>query len=205
MSVFIHFLKWRLGLTGPEVWTTETERACLARYAAGKRRLVEIGVWHGGTSKILRTAMARDGVFYAVDPYEPGRLGFSFPRLVGHGEVERVQNGRVVWVRDMGAAAAASDDMHGAAPFDFVFIDAAQTYDALDAEWRVWAPLIAPDGIIALHDSLQMAGETGPEQTSVAFVREVVMADPRFMLREAVDTLSVLQRRESACRAAHVP
>lgn len=198
MSVFAHFVKWRFGLAGPEVWTTEAERRCLARFAAGKRRLAEVGVWHAGTSTELRAAMAHDGVFYAIDPYEPGRLGISFPRLVGRSELARVPNGRVVWVRDTGARAASGPIIRAAAPFDFVFIDAAQNYDDLRSEWQAWSPLVAPEGIIALHDSLRAAGDLTTEQTSVVYARDVVLRDPRFELVETIDTLSVLKRRASA-------
>jgi len=198
VSVFLHFIKWTLGLAGPEVWTNEAERRCLARHATGKHRIVEIGVWHAGTSKELRAAMAHDGVFYAIDPYVPGRLGVSFPRLVGRAELERVPNGRVVWVRETGARAASGAVMQSAAPFDFVFIDAAQTYEDLQSEWQAWSPLIAAGGIIALHDSQRPAGELTNEQTSVVYTREVVLRDRRFELVETVDSLSVLKRRASA-------
>jgi predicted O-methyltransferase YrrM len=195
MSVLLHLLKWSVGLADAEVWTTEAERGCLARHAAGKRKIVELGVWHGGTSKVLRAAMAPDGVFYAVDPYEPGRFGFSIPRVVGRAELERVPNGRVVWIRATGADAARSDEVKGAAPFDFVFVDAAQTYEGLRTEWEAWSPLVDKGGILALHDSRHMAGDTSAEQTSVRYARDVVFQDPRFELVDAVDTLSVLKRR----------
>jgi predicted O-methyltransferase YrrM len=195
MSVLLHLVRWTVGLADAEVWTTEAERGCLARHAAGKRKLVEVGVWHAGTSKTLRAAMAPDGVLYAVDPYEPGRLGFSIPRVVGRSELDRVPNGRVVWIRATGADAATSAEIRSAAPFDFVFIDAAQTYETLRSEWQAWCPLVEAAGILALHDSLQMAGDTSAEQTSVRYAREVVSRDPRFELIDAIDTLSVLKRR----------
>jgi predicted O-methyltransferase YrrM len=137
-------------------------------------------------------------VFYAVDPYPPGRLGISIPRIVGRAEVARVGNGEVVWVRQTGVAAAASDGIRAAGPFDFVFIDNAQTRETLEAEWTAWAPLIAPGGIIAIHDSVRASSETGETQTSVAYAREAVFTDARFEVLETVDSLSVLQRRQSS-------
>ena len=198
MSVLLHFVKWMIGLAPAEAWTTTAERECLVRHASGRRKVVEIGVWHGGTSKILRAAIARDGVFFAVDPYPPGRMGFSLPRIVGRAEVARVRNGEVVWIRQPGVAAAASDRIRAAAPLDFVFIDDAQTRETLEAEWTAWAPLIAPGGIIAVHDSLRGSMETGPDQTSVAYAREAVFTDRRFEVLETVDSLGVLRRRRSA-------
>jgi Methyltransferase domain len=97
--------------------------------------VAELGVWHGGTSVRLRAAMAADGTFYAIDPYEKGRLGFSIPRVVGRREVDRVRNGRVIWVRKADADAARSPEIRSGGPFDFVFVDDAQTYEMLRVEW----------------------------------------------------------------------
>ena len=60
MRVLTHFLVWRLGLAAAQTQTTPAERDCLALHAAGKRRCVEIGVWHGVTTCRLRAAMAVD-------------------------------------------------------------------------------------------------------------------------------------------------
>jgi predicted O-methyltransferase YrrM len=196
MSVLLHLLKWQLGLAPPEVWTTPAERDCLARHAAGKRRLAEIGVWHAGTTKDLRAAMASDGTLFAIDPYERGRLGFSAPRIVGRRELASVRNGRVVWVRKTGADAARSPEVLEAVPLDFVFIDNAQTYDTLQVEWEAWAPNLSPGGVMALHDSRRVPDETA-EQTSVRYAREVVLRDPRFEIVETADSLTVLRRLNS--------
>ncbi len=65
MRVLAHFLLWNLGLARAETQTSEAERDCLARHAKGRRRLVEVGVWHGVTTCRLRRVMAPDG---ALDP-----------------------------------------------------------------------------------------------------------------------------------------
>jgi predicted O-methyltransferase YrrM len=196
VSVLAHLIKWALGIAQPEVWTTPAERDCLARHAAGRRRLAEIGVWHAGTSVRLRAAMAPEGTLYAIDPYEKGRLGFSIPRVVGRRELERVRNGRVVWVRKAGAEAARSADIRDAGPFDFVFVDDAQTYETLRVEWEAWSPLVGPGGIIALHDSRPIPADGSEEQSSVRYTREVVLKDQRFEVLEVVDSVTVLRRRE---------
>jgi hypothetical protein len=194
MSVLLHFIRWSVGLAAAEVWTTAAERDCLDRHVAGKHGLVEVGVWHAGTSKRLRAAMAPDATLYAVDPYEPGRLGISFPQLIARRELGRVSNGRVVWVRARGAAAAASPLMQAAAPFDVIFIDNAQTYESLREEWTAWAPLVDTGGLVALHDSRFVPSLDWSDQTSVRFVRECILPDPQFVVVEQVDTLTVLRR-----------
>jgi hypothetical protein len=196
MSVLTHLLRWQFGLADAEVWTTPAERACLIRHAAGKRRLAEIGVWHAGTTKGLRAAMASNGTLFAIDPYERGRLGFSIPRIVGRRELASIPNGQVVWVRKTGVEAARSREVLEAVPLDFVFVDNAQTYETLQAEWEAWAPHVGPGGVLALHDTRPTPGEPA-EQTSVRFAREVVFADPRFEVADTADSLTVLRRLDS--------
>jgi predicted O-methyltransferase YrrM len=195
VSVLLHLIKWRLGLADREVWTSDAERDCLARHAAGRRCVAEIGVWHAGTSSRLRAAMAADGTYYAVDPYEKGRLGFSIPRVIAARELARVPNGRLVWIRQNGCDAAGSPAIQRAAPFDFVFIDAPQTADIIRGEWEAWSPLIAAGGVIALHDS--RVSETDPSflPDSIRYAQDVVVADPRFDVVDAVDLTTVLRRR----------
>ena len=98
MRVLVHYLGWVIGLAGPETQTTEAERECLVRYASGRNRLVEIGVWHGVTTSQLRSVMALDAVLSAVDPFPPGRLGFSPQKQIAHYEVDRVRNDTVRWI-----------------------------------------------------------------------------------------------------------
>ena len=193
MSVLIHLIKWQLGLAPAEIWTTEPERACLARHAAGMRRLVEIGVWHGGTTRHLRAAMSPGATLYAVDPFPKGRLGFSIPHLVARREVGQVRNGRVIWLRMPGEAAARMETMREQPPVDFIFVDNAQTFETLRAEWEAWAPVVASGGVIALHDTRAWPEGT-PEQTSVGYARTVVRKDARFCVVDEVDSLTVLRR-----------
>jgi predicted O-methyltransferase YrrM len=195
MSVFLDFLKWRLGLAKVEAVTTAGEAACLARHASGKKRLAEIGVWQGGTTKRLRSVMAPDATLVAIDPFPKGQLGFSTHRTIARSEVARVPNGRVEWVRQTSTDAAANAHVRACAPFDFVFLDALHTYDGLREDWNAWAPLVAPAGIIAIHDSRATPGGHSEDVGGVRFTREVVTHDPRFDIVDEVDSLTVLRRK----------
>src|SRR5678815_3230419 len=110
-----------MGLARAETQTSEAERAALAEAARCRRRLVEIGVWHGVTTARLRASMDPAGVLYAVDPFEPGRLGFSLQRVIARREIRRVRGGKVNWVRLSGARAA--DQVLRDGPVDLIFID----------------------------------------------------------------------------------
>src|SRR5437867_3489761 len=99
MRVIPHFLLWRLNLAKAQTPYTVEECECLVLHAAGKKRLVEIGCWHGVNTRRLRQAMASDGVLFGVDPYARGRLRFSAQQIIAHHEVDRVVNGSIRWIR----------------------------------------------------------------------------------------------------------
>lgn len=189
-----HFLRWQLGLAQGETQTSEAERACLARYAQGKKRLVEIGVWHGVTTRVLRSAMSPEAVLVGVDPFPKGRLGFSAQRVIARRDVGRLPRGTVEWWRLTGAEAARRYVAQKLPPVDFVFIDGDHTYQVLQADWQGWSPLVAPGGIVALHDSVSSATRSIEDAGSVIFTREVISHDPRFELAETVDTLTVMRK-----------
>lgn len=196
MRVLKHFLLWNAGLARAETQTSESERACLARHAEGRRRLAEVGVWHGVTTRRLRRAMSPDGVLFGVDPYPPGRLGFSMQRVVARREVAKSPGGEVRWLRLTGEEAARRLAEAGEPPVDFVFIDGEHSYDGLRRDWEAWSGLVAPGGVVALHDSCSSAERDIDDAGSVRYTREVIRRDPRYEVAEVVDTLTVLRRKD---------
>lgn len=198
MRVLTHFLLWNAGLARAETQTSEPERACLARHAEGRRRLVEVGVWHGVTTCRLRRAMNTDGVLFGVDPYPPGRLGFSAQRVIARREVERSSGGEVRWLRLTGVEAARLLAEECEPPLDFVFIDGDHSYEGLRGDWEAWSGLVAPGGVVALHDSCSSAEREIEDAGSVRYTRDVVRRDARYELAEVIDTLTVMRRKENA-------
>jgi predicted O-methyltransferase YrrM len=195
VRVLTHFLLWSAGLARAETQTSEAERACLARHAANRRRLVEVGVWHGVTTCRLRRVMAADGVLFGVDPYPPGRLGFSAQRVIARREVSGSPRGEVRWLRLTGEEAARRLAEAGEPPVDFVFIDGEHSYDGLRRDWEAWSGLVAPGGVAALHDSCSSAERDIEDAGSVRYTREVIRRDARYEVAEVVDTLTVLRRK----------
>jgi predicted O-methyltransferase YrrM len=193
-----HFLLWNAGLARAETQTSESERACLARHAAGRRRLVEVGVWHGVTTCRLRRAMNAEGVLFGVDPYPPGRLGFSAQRAIARREVKKSSGGEVRWLRLTGVEAARLLAETCEPPLDFVFIDGDHSYEGLRGDWEAWSGLIAPGGVVALHDSCSSAEREIEDAGSVRYTRDVVRRDARYELAEVIDTLTVMRRKENA-------
>ena len=189
-----HFLLWLAGARGAETQTTARERAALALRAAGRRRIVEIGVWHGVTTAVLRKAMAPDGELWAVDPFPAGRLGVSLQRPIARGEVARVPNGAVRWIRTTGEAAAALYRAEGAPRVDLIFIDGDHSYDGLVRDWRAWSPLVARGGVVCLHDSRSTSERRIDGAGSVAATERVIRTDPAFDVVEEIDSLTIVRR-----------
>ena len=193
MQSLVHLLRWRVGLGDVHTWTRPDEIACVARHATGRKRLAEIGVWQGATTRQLRRVMAPDATLFAIDPYPTGRLGISYQKIIARTEVGRVANGTVVWIEQTGTAAAQDPAVTTAAPFDFVFIDGDHTYEGLQGDWTMWSPLVARNGIIALHDSVQPPGSAGAG--SMRYFADVIARDAGFETIETLHSLTILRKK----------
>jgi predicted O-methyltransferase YrrM len=185
----VRYARYRLGLVGADTQTTAAERACLSRHAAGRRSLVEIGVMHGATTALLRSVMAPEGVVTGIDRHPPGKLRVSFERLVARHELARYPRGSAVLLREWSHDAA----RHWTTPIDFLFVDGDHSWNGLERDWRDWTPHLVPGGVVALHDSRPMPGRDPLD--SVRFTSEVVLHDSRFAVVDAIDSLTVLERR----------
>jgi predicted O-methyltransferase YrrM len=185
---------WWLGCAKGYTQTTEAERDCLERLASGKKKLAEIGVYYGVTTCRLRKAMDSEGVLFAIDPYPKQRLGFSSHRIIARHEVSKIPVGTVNWIRTTGLDASKQMSLEGSQNFDFVFIDGDHSYEGLKGDWEGWSKLIAPGGIVALHDSRSTPNQSIDDWGSVRFTRDVIQYDRHFQVIEAVDSLTVLQR-----------
>lgn len=188
MSPSLHYLLWKIGVSAAATQTTAAERACLARHAGGRKVLAEIGVFEGVTTCVLRSAMAGDGVLFAIDPYPLGRLAVSFHEWIAHGDVDRITNGSVIWIRATGREAVA-DPRLAPTMVDFVFVDGDHSWQGIEGDWNAWSPKIAAGGIMAFHDSRHSHG-AGSER----FTTEVIVNDPRFTVVDTQDRLTVIQR-----------
>ncbi|MDP1569792.1 MAG: class I SAM-dependent methyltransferase [Vicinamibacterales bacterium] len=190
-------LDWALhaaGLRAASTQTTPAERACLARHAAGRRALVEIGVMHGATTRLLCAAAAPEGQVTAVDPFPPGRLGVSFEYALSRREVARGRGARCRFMRETSAGALAG----WGDPIDFLFIDADHSWEGIAHDWHGWTPFVVEGGLVALHDSRPIPDRTVYD--TVRFTETVVLPDPAFTVVEAVDSLTVLRRVAPAAR-----
>jgi hypothetical protein len=190
----LHYTLWRLRFAEATTQTTREERDALARHAGGRRRLAEIGVWHGVTTRRLRAAMARDAELWAIDVYHRGRLGLSFPELVARREVDAVENGTVRWVRATGEDAARLWRDEGREDVEFLFIDGDHSFEGISADWNAWSGLVARGGLVALHDSRSTPERPIEDAGSVLFTQKFIRQDTRYRVVDEVGSLTVLER-----------
>jgi len=169
------YIKYKFGLTSAYTQTSYKEQECLKKYAQGKKKIVEIGVFEGVNTKNLRLVMDSKGIIIAVDPYPRhfgGLLGFGWIRRIAHAEVNQVRRGKVLWIEDLGKFACSRSDVQPYLTVDFLFIDGDHSYEGIKGDWDAWSNHIEKDGIIALHDSINCKQ---PNVGSEIFTQQVIL------------------------------
>jgi hypothetical protein len=190
-----HYIKYKLGVSPAYSQTSESERLCLTKWAKGKKRIAEIGVFEGVNTRNFRSVMDESGTIIAIDPYFRsffGLLGFGWIRRIAHNEVRKADRGSVIWVEDLGANAWRNTKVNPYLPLDFLFIDGDHSYDGVKGDWDAWSPHVGLGGVVALHDSINCSS---PNVGSEIFTQEVIKNDQRFEFVEEVDTLSIFIRQ----------
>jgi predicted O-methyltransferase YrrM len=198
MRVSFHFILWHLNLAKPNTWPPREAEyfAFIERWARGRKRLVEIGCWQGVTTAQMRRAMVSDGVIYAVDPYEPGRLNVSFSRIIAHRTVAKVPRGQVCWLEKTEIEAAAWAKRQQDFFCDFVYADSGPSYERLRDAWESWKPLVQSGGVFITAGSRRFPVEAEPTNSAIRFCDEVMRVDPKFKLVEEFEDLTVFEKRE---------
>ena len=190
----LHYFGYKLGLAPAQTQTSSAEIKTIIKFAQGKKRLAEIGVFHGVNTLNMRKVMSSHAILIAIDPFCRsffGIRGYGWARRIAHSEVAKSRNGNVIWIEDFGKNAPLRSEVAKLLPVDFLFIDGDHSWDGLKGDWESWSGCIQDNGIVALHDS-QNSGNCGSEK----YTKQVILRDPRFKQIAAVDTLTVLQRIE---------
>jgi hypothetical protein len=161
------------GLIPPRTMHSEADAGVLRATAAGRRRVVEIGVYEGSSAAVLCEVLDPGAELHLIDPF--GEHGWALP--AGWGATERasrrvVERARrrhggpsVTWHVDYSAAVAAR--WEGAV--DLVFVDGDHSEDGVRADWEGWNGFVDPGGAVVFHDArLSQEGGRGlPGPTAV--------------------------------------
>lgn len=126
----------------------------LERYRALQpRRVLEIGSLAGGTLWHWMAHTAPGAEFAVIDLPVPWHLSGA-QQTAGHdGGWQRwaEQFGHTLTIIPRNSHDAATRALV-AGPFDYLFIDADHHYAAAKQDYELYAPLVRPGGLIALHD-----------------------------------------------------
>jgi predicted O-methyltransferase YrrM len=189
-----HMLRYFAGLDPARTQLSAAERECLKKYATNKTRVVEIGVFEGVGTRLLATAVADGGQLYGIDPFLTGRIGINWSKLIARSEIRKATSrGAVDLISTFSWEAAKR--LEGT--FDLIFIDGDHSLEGIRQDWADWSDRVQPDGIIALHDTRVPAHNPHVAQLgSYLFFESHIKADPRFILCEQIDSLSIMKRAD---------
>lgn len=125
--------------------------ALLAIYRALRPKTVlEVGTADGGTLYHFIQDAPVDARILSVDDGSMGRSPAA--------DVFRSWADDACVELTLSTAPSVSDHSVGLAaelaPFEFVFIDADHSYEAVSRDWETYRPMVAPGGLVAFHDIL---------------------------------------------------
>lgn len=174
---------------------TQAEGNLLRRCARDAFCAVEIGVSEGGSAWQLRQVINPNGTLYLIDPYERNPFhGLNMARLVARRLVGRVERGEVEWIREKSHEAA----IGWTKAIDVLFLDGDHTFEAVDADWRLWSQHVKPGGIVALHDArVSDGGWTSVNDGPVRLVEHLKRTATEWQILDEVDSTVALRRAYS--------
>jgi len=107
------------------------------------RRVLEIGGQHGGTLWAWDQIMLRPGLLVCIDMFVlEGRLRNAIDVEFTHIEADSHLDSSREYVKTLLAGEL----------LDFLFIDGDHSYEGVRRDFEMYAPLVRPGGIVALHD-----------------------------------------------------
>ncbi len=188
-----HTVGYLMGVESAATQTTATERETIRRFAAGRRRGLEIGVFEGVSTVVIAESLAQDGVLTGVDPFIKGRLGICWGEIIARRNIRRAQLAQKVnLVKSFSHDALTL--IQGT--FDFIFVDGDHSLDGIRRDWQGWSERVTKGGVMLLHDTQIPAHNPAVASLgSYQYYQDVIASDERFEVVAMVESLSVLQRR----------
>ena len=149
------------------------------------RTVCEIGTASGGTLYFLTRVAHESALIVSIDIATPPYTAFARSKLARAEQRLVSLDGDSHTTEMVERLRALLDDQ----PLDFLFIDGDHSYDAVKRDFELYAPLVRPGGLIAMHDINPDSGDpAGPISGDVPRVwaelreshrtREIVHAPP---------------------------
>jgi predicted O-methyltransferase YrrM len=150
------------GLIPPRTMHSDAEAALLRELAAGRRRVVEIGVYEGSSAVVLCDVLGPEAELHLIDPF--GHHSSALPP--GWGATEQASKRVVARAARRGGprvrwhvAFSADVARDWSQPVDLVFIDGDHSEDGCATDWDQWHGFVEPGGAVVFHDA--RAGQPG--------------------------------------------
>jgi cephalosporin hydroxylase len=111
-------------------------------------RLCEIGTAQGGTLFLFCQVAAPNARILSLD------LGHQAPQMRAYPTFARPGQAITCLAADSHAPATLAKvrEWLGGKPLDFLFIDGDHSFQGVDSDYRMFAPLVRPGGLVAFHD-----------------------------------------------------
>ncbi|WP_354698418.1 DNA methyltransferase [Paraconexibacter sp. AEG42_29] len=164
------------GLIPPRAMHSEDEAALLQRLARGRRRVVELGVYEGGSAALLAGWVDPGTDLHLVDPFgeHPDALpaGWGALEQATRRVVARAARRRTSGTVNVHWHVALSQDLASTwlEPIDLLFIDGDHSEAGCRRDWDGFHDKVSADGVVLIHDArLGRPGGRGlPGPTAVA-------------------------------------
>ena len=187
------------GIIPPRTMHSDAEAAALERLAAGRRTVVEIGVYEGASAVRLCHALGAGATLHLIDPFghhptalRPGQAATERATRRVVERAARTTGTTLVWHIAFSADVARAWD---GGPCDLVFVDGDHSEEGCREDWELWHPLVAPGGLLALHDAREGSadgrGLPGPTAVADSVLRP---PPPGWSIHEETDSLVVARR-----------
>lgn len=119
------------------------------------KRILEIGTQNGGSLFLLSQVAAQDALLISVD-LPQGEFGGGYPPWRARLYKAFGQRGqRIELIRADSHSERTLERVRerlGDERLDFLFVDGDHRYEGVRRDFELYAPLVAPDGLIAFHD-----------------------------------------------------
>lgn len=126
------------------------EKPLLSKWANGRQKLVEIGIFEGASSAMFRASMSPDGVLHLIDPFvKVPDSKLTARQLMARINLLRSTRGKVKWYRDYSYNVV----QNWKEEIDLLFIDGDHSEIAVRNDWLSWHKFVKVGGVVLFHDA----------------------------------------------------